>query len=615
MASKILKTRIQSKFDHISAWNENGGFVPLAGEIVVAYVPSTPETFVPENGGQGVSAPPVQFLLKVGDGTTPLSNLQWITAKAGDVWGWAKKEHLDWNDLSATGSDFLEHLSAYIQDNSKNAEYTLSSDLSSVAGNLSVSLVMTDTKDGQTNISSVGSFVDSITISSLGGSGEYAASYQLIRNNSAVGDPINIPKDFIVKEATVRTILEFSDLSTYAVNELLINSTIDYTIYRVSSAITTPSEWSEISDLLDPTNIQTKTEYDVSAGQKVIDLEINTKSGTVEGSDHVYIPVKDIFGDELDSTVSADASSTDPSSEFFNVVSGVAVSEEDGVLDSLSVKNAKLNKIALSGNANYLTQEEGDFLILYCGSATELIDLVTIITFEDGTRGSYDFEGELDLQTLIDAGLCDQEEGLWIKQPTNVQIGSKVTSIGDGIFENCTNLASVTIPGSVTNIGEGTFENCTNLTFVTIPNSVTSIRNDVFSGCESLISITIPNSVTSIGSGAFYGCESLKSITIPNGVQLINHQTFNGCTNLSSVTIPNSVTTISGAAFANCESLKSITIPESVETIATWAFIDCTIEITMSGKTISDVERLNYRSWSCKSGSVIHCTDGDIQIQ
>ena len=78
-----------------------------------------------------------------------------------------------------------------------------------------------------------------------------------------------------------------------------------------------------------------------------------------------------------------------------------------------------------------------------------------------------------------------------------------MTSIGDGAFEYCSNLTSITIPSSVTSIGGSAFKYCSSLTSITIPSSVTSIENYAFYGCESLTSITIPDGVTSIGDEAF----------------------------------------------------------------------------------------------------------------
>ena len=70
------------------------------------------------------------------------------------------------------------------------------------------------------------------------------------------------------------------------------------------------------------------------------------------------------------------------------------------------------------------------------------------------------------------------------------------------------------IPDSVTSIGDGAFNGCESLHSVTIPDSVTSIGYRAFGYCSSLQSVTIPDSVTSIGDAAFWGCESLHSIII-----------------------------------------------------------------------------------------------------
>ena len=117
-----------------------------------------------------------------------------------------------------------------------------------------------------------------------------------------------------------------------------------------------------------------------------------------------------------------------------------------------------------------------------------------------------------------------------------------VTAIGDGTFEYCYGLTSVTIPNSVTAIGGKAFYDCEGLTSVTIPNSVTAIGGKAFVNCRGLTSVTIPNSVTTIGDDAFSGCKNLTSLTIPNSVTSIGYEAFSGCSGLTSLTIPNSVT-------------------------------------------------------------------------
>jgi hypothetical protein len=64
----------------------------------------------------------------------------------------------------------------------------------------------------------------------------------------------------------------------------------------------------------------------------------------------------------------------------------------------------------------------------------------------------------------------------------------------------------------VTEIGGSAFQDCSGLASVTIPNSVTEISSWTFYGCRGLISVTIGNKVDSIGYGAFAGCKKLSDV-------------------------------------------------------------------------------------------------------
>ena len=70
----------------------------------------------------------------------------------------------------------------------------------------------------------------------------------------------------------------------------------------------------------------------------------------------------------------------------------------------------------------------------------------TKITFTDGTEGEYDWSGEINQQTMIDAGLFNGDSYDWVKNPLTVEIGTNVTSIGNNTFNFCRGLTSVTIP-------------------------------------------------------------------------------------------------------------------------------------------------------------------------
>ena len=175
-------------------------------------------------------------------------------------------------------------------------------------------------------------------------------------------------------------------------------------------------------------------------------------------------------------------------------------------------------------------------------------------------------------------------------------------------------LTSVTIPNSVTSIGEGAFEGCSNITSVTwnakncnsynfgsqvtsfeFGNEVEVIPSSLCKGMEKLTSISIPNSVTSIGEGAFEGCTNITSVSwnakncnsynfgsqvtsfeFGNEVEVIPSSLCKGLEKLISISIPNSVKTIGVSAFKGCIRLGKITLGNGLENIGANAFAECT---------------------------------------
>ena len=129
----------------------------------------------------------------------------------------------------------------------------------------------------------------------------------------------------------------------------------------------------------------------------------------------------------------------------------------------------------------------------------------------------------------------------------------------------------------VTAIGEGAFEDCKMLTSVTIPDSVTSIGTNAFSGCLRLASVTLGNSsaLTEIGDSAFYGCIRLAGITLPDGVETIGERAFYNCKAFETLTVPDGVTELGAYAFYGCGNLENVTIGKDVTSIGTYAFNSC----------------------------------------
>ena len=220
-------------------------------------------------------------------------------------------------------------------------------------------------------------------------------------------------------------------------------------------------------------------------------------------------------------------------------------------------------RVETEPSESYVYTDENGYVIYYDGKVKALINYTgneTKLTIPDDIT-------ELNCFALSDC-----------YNITSVTFGenSQLTSIGDGAFNWCESLESITIPDSVTSIGEGAFCCCAKLTSITIPDGVKSIGNYAFAGCSALESITIPDSVLNIGDSAFEGCTALESITIPDSVLNIGDSAFEGCTALESITIPDSVLSIGYSAFKECTALKNITIPGSVLSIGDNAFKECT---------------------------------------
>lgn len=87
MAEKNLNVRIALKYDTYANWTTNNP-VLKAGEVAVATIASGNTQEV-----NSVAAP--QVLLKVGDGTSNYNALPFVSAKAADVYSWAKKSEAD----------------------------------------------------------------------------------------------------------------------------------------------------------------------------------------------------------------------------------------------------------------------------------------------------------------------------------------------------------------------------------------------------------------------------------------------------------------------------------------------------------------------------------------
>lgn len=95
MADKILNTRILLKHATLNEWNSSS-LILKKGEVAFATVPTA----------EGSTLEPIMF--KVGDGTKTFAQLDWASAKAADVYGWAKAAGLPIDATKASEGQFIE---------------------------------------------------------------------------------------------------------------------------------------------------------------------------------------------------------------------------------------------------------------------------------------------------------------------------------------------------------------------------------------------------------------------------------------------------------------------------------------------------------------------------
>ena len=157
------------------------------------------------------------------------------------------------------------------------------------------------------------------------------ATYELKKDGVAVGAKIDIPKDYLVKSATIKTAGE-SDPSNFPVG----TKYIDFVVNSVEGLGNESHIYLNVNELVDA----------YTAGNGII----------VSDSNEISVNVVAENGLSVDAT---------------GIKLSVATASTPGAMSAADkAKLDGLHAIATSGNVNDLVQTEGDVLILNCGNAT-----------------------------------------------------------------------------------------------------------------------------------------------------------------------------------------------------------------------------------------------------
>ena len=228
--------------------------------------------------------------------------------------------------------------------------------------------------------------------------------------------------------------------------------------------------------------------------------------------------------------------------------------------------------------------DENDTLIGYTGTATT----VTVPGYFDGGAvlkiAASAFSGNTNI--------------------TKITLNKATTTIGEGAFEGCTALTSVSGTG-VTEIEEDAFKDCTSLTTVTM-SALLTIGDRAFSGCTALTTLKLSklntigayafeNSgintltatrLTTIGNGAFCG-SAIKSVSL-SAVTTIEDNAFENCDNLTEITLTNRITALGNNVYQGCKNLASVTL-EGITTLGNGTFKDCTALTTITASSLNSI--------------------------
>ena len=182
-----------------------------------------------------------------------------------------------------------------------------------------------------------------------------------------------------------------------------------------------------------------------------------------------------------------------------------------------------------------------------------------------------------------------------------IKFPDSLTEIWQYVFKDCRNLEKVDL-ANVESLGNGAFQNCTALRSISLPNTLISLAgNNMFSGCTSLKEINMPDKPVPISysilndtgyyndtknwvdgvlfvdgylvkiGDAFSGRSRYK---VPEGTIVIADYAFYGaaCRELVSLTLPNSLLHIGAHAFNWCNKLANIEMKDNVRSVGYDAF-------------------------------------------
>ena len=213
----------------------------------------------------------------------------------------------------------------------------------------------------------------------------------------------------------------------------------------------------------------------------------------------------------------------------------------------------------------YIISEIGSNQIRYKTTDGKTIDLnVDSInhTYDNG-YGIITFDNDI---TSLNQIFTDGKERL-----TYIELPSSCKTIKESALSGCKGLKTIIMP-NVEIIENKAFENCKELTSFEMPESVTTLGEGIFAGCDNIAEfkgkfstyggraivynnklISVVSKDNSVTEGRIHNISE-----IDKNIDTLGAFCFEGCVNMRRVDIPSSIININDGAFENCENLYEI---------------------------------------------------------
>ena len=159
----------------------------------------------------------------------------------------------------------------------------------------------------------------------------------------------------------------------------------------------------------------------------------------------------------------------------------------------------------------------------------------------------------------------------YASQVKNLEIDSRITSIGEDAFAGFANLTTLYFPGTA-QVAKNAFSGCAALKNITVTGTgAMADWKDTYGNLPWFqstqeMTVTLEAGLTTVSACAFCGAEKVTAVVLPEGIETIGEKAFRGC-GLSDISIPGTVKTIEAGALSELKSCVVLELPDSVETL------------------------------------------------